>query len=273
MALAANGWLVLRHAAAEMTAKNAEIVEFEARLAIKRARIEGCAKAQGRFAGNIAHEIKTPLTLVLSQIELLATSCTDPAAVRRYAKSIAGDMRHPSDLVDSFLRLARPFAQADTRQHIPVFFHDVVVEAVHRSQPLAYDHGVSIVTVLARLRQRGAGVAGGEAGGESWKARANGPSAQLGRGLRRFIWLRRKRRPLASGRLGNARKSQGAVWLWCSNAAPGPRFATEIGAATGNWGEFLPLGSDAGGEHCGHPPYIEAITASDHSFDLSRLPP
>ena len=158
LALAATGWLVLRHAAAEMTAKNAEIVEFEARLASKRARIEGYARAQGRFVGNIAHELKTPLTLVLSQIDLLTTSCTDPAAVRRYAKSIAGDMRHLSDLVDSFLRLARPFAQADTRHHVPIFFHDVVVEAVHRSQPLAYDHGVSIVTTLAETSNGDAGL-------------------------------------------------------------------------------------------------------------------
>jgi signal transduction histidine kinase len=70
----ATGWLVLRHAAAEMTEKNVEIDALLARLASERARIEGYARAQGRFVGNIAHEVKTPLTLVLSQIDLLTTS-------------------------------------------------------------------------------------------------------------------------------------------------------------------------------------------------------
>ena len=56
--------------------------------------------------------------------------------MRRYAKGIAEDMRHLSDLVDSFLRLARAFAQEDTSHHVPVCVRDVVVEAVRRSRAI-----------------------------------------------------------------------------------------------------------------------------------------
>lgn len=105
--------------------------------------------SQGRFVGNIAHEIKTPLTIVLAQLDLLLRNSHDAIAVQGLAKSIAEDVRHLSDLVESFLRLARPFAQSDTSNHVPVDVHDFVMESVRRSQALARTNGVSIVLTLA----------------------------------------------------------------------------------------------------------------------------
>jgi two-component system OmpR family sensor kinase len=149
LTLAATGWLFVRRSATAIAAAGAEIAPLQARLARKRATIEEFTNSQGRFVGNIAHEIKTPLTTVLSQTELLLGCSNDPAAVRHYAKSIADDMRHLSDLVESFLRLVRPLAQEDTSHHVPVYIHDVVVEAVRRSQTLALESGVSVVPTLA----------------------------------------------------------------------------------------------------------------------------
>jgi signal transduction histidine kinase len=149
LTLAAAGWLLLRRAAAEVAAARAEIAPLLARLEKKRARLEEFSSSQGRFVGNIAHEIKTPLATVLSQADLLLACSNDPAAVRRYAKSIAEDMRHLSDLVESFLRLARPFAQEDTSHHVAVYFHDFVLDAVCRSQSLAREKEVSVVATLA----------------------------------------------------------------------------------------------------------------------------
>jgi len=58
-------------------------------------------------------------------------------------------MSHLSDLVESFLRLARPFAREDTSQHVPVDVHDLVQEAARRSQSLARTKDVSVVPRLA----------------------------------------------------------------------------------------------------------------------------
>ena len=116
------------------------------------ARIEEISRSQGRLVGNIAHEIKTPLTTVLSHAEQLQAHIDEPSAVRHYAKSIAADVQHLSDLVESFLRLARTFAQEDTSHHVTVYVHDIVTEAVRRSQGLALEHGVTIVTTLAEPR-------------------------------------------------------------------------------------------------------------------------
>lgn len=141
------GWWWLRRVPGPNAAT--AILPLQLRLDKALAKVADLTNSQGRFVGNIAHELKTPLTAVLSQSELLLACCNDPAAVRHYAKSIGEDMRHLSDLVESFLRLARPFAQADTSHHVPVCFDDFVVAAVSRSLALAHDRSVKVVVRLA----------------------------------------------------------------------------------------------------------------------------
>jgi DNA-binding response OmpR family regulator/nitrogen-specific signal transduction histidine kinase len=146
--LGACGWLFHRRTSMAITAAAAGVPPLQEQLEETLARITALTNAKGRFVGNIAHEIKTPLTIVLSQLDLLLSRSNDPEAVRAYARSIAEDMRHLADLVDSFLRLARPFAQEDTSHHIPVYVHDCVLEAVQRSRALARESGVTIVPTL-----------------------------------------------------------------------------------------------------------------------------
>ncbi len=142
-------WLLAHHSTTATTAAGAELATLRVQHARMQARIEEFANSQGRFVGNIAHEIKTPLATVLSQTERLLRCSNDPDTVRGLARGIAEDMRHLADLVDSFLRLARPFAQEDKSQHASVYVHDFVVEAVARSQALAHASGVRIVPTLA----------------------------------------------------------------------------------------------------------------------------
>lgn len=104
--------------------------------------------AQGRFVGNIAHEIKTPLATAMVHAELLRACKQDPAAVVNHANSIACDILHLSGLIDSFLRLARLHAQEDRSHHLPVSLNDVVVEAVRRSGSAAAESQVSIRVTL-----------------------------------------------------------------------------------------------------------------------------
>ncbi len=142
VALAAAGCRVLLRAAGAPASLRALVARQDAQL-------REISHSQGRFVGNIAHEIKTPLTLVLTQLDLMLHATHDPTAVRVHAKSIAEDVRHLSDLVESFLRLARPFAQTDKSHHSPVDVHDFVMESVRRSQALAHVSGVGIVITFA----------------------------------------------------------------------------------------------------------------------------
>src|SRR6185369_12079601 len=85
----------------------------------------------------------------LSHAELLQACIDDPMTARRYARSIAEDMQHLSNLIESFLRLAHAFAHEDRSQHVPVHVHDIVTDAVASSKAIALEHAVSIVTTLA----------------------------------------------------------------------------------------------------------------------------
>jgi two-component system, OmpR family, sensor kinase len=109
----------------------------------------GVADTHGRSISSIAHEIKTPLTTVLAEVDLLLRASTDPIAVRSHAKTIGEDVQHLCGLVDAFLRLAHPSANDDIGHHVPVVVHDLVLEAARRCRALASQSRVRIVPTLA----------------------------------------------------------------------------------------------------------------------------
>jgi len=149
LGLAGASWIALSRSAAEITAARTSMLSRQVRIDGLEARLLEFSSMQGRFVGNIAHEIKTPIAIVLGEVDLLVRNSSDPVAVNAHARSITADMRHLSTLVESFLRLARPFAQADKSQHVPVDVHDFVVEAARRSHSLARMSEVSVVPTLA----------------------------------------------------------------------------------------------------------------------------
>jgi signal transduction histidine kinase len=113
-----------------------------------RARVHEFDNLQGRLVGSVAHEIKTPLAVVIGDMELLLSNCRDAQVVRGIAESVAGEVRHLSDLVYSFLQLAHPSVDG-TASHVPVFVSDVVIEAVGRCRELGKKLGVRVVTLLS----------------------------------------------------------------------------------------------------------------------------
>jgi signal transduction histidine kinase len=147
--LAAHSWRRLRKAQGNSRAAVASNEPLAKALAEAQRRIGDFTASQERFVGNLAQEIKVPIGTLLMHADLLAANGHDQATVSRYTRGIAEDLRHLSDLVESFLRLARPFAQEDTSKHLPVHFHDLVLEAVRRCQSLAASRAVDVVPMLA----------------------------------------------------------------------------------------------------------------------------
>ncbi len=143
------GWRLLRRAEIEKVTAIAGIVPLQASLDAAMGRISLFSESQERFVGNLAQEIKAPLASLLIHADMLLAGSAEPVTVHRYSKGIVENLRHLSDLVESFLRLARPFAQEDTSNHVPVHMHDLVLEAVRRCQPLADSRGVGVVPMLA----------------------------------------------------------------------------------------------------------------------------
>lgn len=144
--LAAVCWWNLRRIAA---AAGVRLAVTQAALDAAQGRIRNFGNAQGRFVANLAKEIRDPLATTRLNANLLLDNCSEPATALCYAKLVAEDLQHLTNLVDSFLQLASPAAQEDTSHHVPVPFYDVVLEALHRCQPLAKMRGVSVGPMLA----------------------------------------------------------------------------------------------------------------------------
>jgi len=142
LALASTAWWVVHRHAAAVSSQRAQIERQEARW--KEISIE-----QERFVDNLVHGIRTPMSIVLNEAELIHACSDDPAIVRDNARSIVDYVSHLAALCDGFLRLEGPFAKGDTSRHLPVHIHDAVLEAVRGAQATARSRGVRIVTTLA----------------------------------------------------------------------------------------------------------------------------
>jgi signal transduction histidine kinase len=149
LVLLASCWLSLRSVQAKRSASTAKNAVLQRSLDEAAVRISDFSSSQARFVASLAQELRDPLAAVLVQASLLVDNSSEPATVERYTKRVAEDVRHLSDLVESFLRLARPLAHEDTSHHVPVHIHDLVLDAVQRCQSLATTCAVKVVPMLA----------------------------------------------------------------------------------------------------------------------------
>jgi len=147
--VAAIGWRLLRKTAARHAETNAKVAPLEAQHAKALDKIRGFSESQRRFVGILAQEISAPLATIVIHADLILASRGDPATVQHHARSLVEDARHLTGLIESLLHLAQPLEQEDTSRHVPLHFHDLVVDAVRRCQSLAGARGVSVVPTLA----------------------------------------------------------------------------------------------------------------------------
>ena len=93
---------------------------------------------QQQFLSDASHELKTPLTVILSSADLLKTSAQPEQ--RQYADNISVESRRMKALVEDMLTLSRaesgraaPFA--------PLDLSDLVTDAALRFEPVAFEAG------------------------------------------------------------------------------------------------------------------------------------
>ena len=109
--------------------------------------VEEAWKRQRQFAADASHELKTPLTVILSNAGLIAASpeLTDPEDRRRvgYIQAEAGRMK---ELVEELLFLARSDAGrlAAEKTHLDLSF--LIESCALTFEPVAFDQGKQIET-------------------------------------------------------------------------------------------------------------------------------
>ena len=106
---------------------------------------------QAQFVADASHELKTPLTVILSNTEMILADCPqeDPALQRR-----AGYIRREADrmrgLVLDMLELARSDAQVPSRRELAaVDFSAVVATETLAFEAVAYEAGLALTAEAA----------------------------------------------------------------------------------------------------------------------------
>lgn len=110
-------------------------------------RLHKAFRAQDRFLTNAAHELKTPLAILMGEAQVLSQRARTPEEYARYLRETESEMRRLGKTVDGLLMLAR----SDTRDpdlH-PISANDFVTDAVERCQSLARRWDVRLALHLA----------------------------------------------------------------------------------------------------------------------------
>ena len=108
-------------------------------------RIEQSVRGQKEFAGNVAHELRTPLSGIRALAEYGLTQ-SDPQVWREQLRSIAQSQERASHLIDQLLALALAQEAQQVLQPQPLALDEVVRDSLmrhlHRADALGVDLGV-----------------------------------------------------------------------------------------------------------------------------------
>ena len=109
-------------------------------------RLEKAFASQDRFISNASHQLRTPLTILKGELDLLRKGSGDEAELRLGMESVAVEINRLINLVQDLLLLARLEAGRDTITLNPVHVDDILMRVVSRLQKLAVTKNVKIST-------------------------------------------------------------------------------------------------------------------------------
>ena len=105
--------------------------------------VEKAWRQQRQFLSDASHELKTPLTVILSNAELLeAASLQDRPA--RWADNIHSEARQMKSLVEQMLTLARADNMTAAPVFSPVSLSDAAEDCALAFEPVAFESGKSL---------------------------------------------------------------------------------------------------------------------------------
>lgn len=109
-------------------------------------RLDKAFASQDRFISNASHQLKTPLTILKGELDLLRKGTLSEEALKQGLDSAAVELNRLIQLVQDLLLLARLEAGQDTIELKPVPLDEVVMKVVARLQKLARNKQVLLKT-------------------------------------------------------------------------------------------------------------------------------
>lgn len=110
--------------------------------------VERAWRQQRQFLSDASHELKTPLTVILSNAELLQGEALDERP-ERWADNIRSEAGQMRTLVEEMLTLARADNAAPTAQLTEVNLSDLALDAVLAFEAVAFEAGKALESHIA----------------------------------------------------------------------------------------------------------------------------
>lgn len=129
-----------------------EVADLQRELNEALRRIEHGYRAQARFVGNVSHELRSPIAVMMSQAQILQRRADAGVEdYREFADGVVYEMRQLGRMIESFLMLTRAdHAQRIERARETNFF-DIILDAVEHNLPLAEIHRVTLSPSFAEM--------------------------------------------------------------------------------------------------------------------------
>ena len=110
--------------------------------------VEEAWRQQRQFVADASHELKTPLTVIMANAELMQGTDSD-AEKYRFAGSILTVSRQMRTLVEQLLELARMDSALEAPDMEPVELSRLVADAVLPFEPVIFERGLTLETDIA----------------------------------------------------------------------------------------------------------------------------
>ena len=115
------------------------------------ARLETAFAQQKQFVADAAHELRTPVSVILTQTQTTLTRERDAASYKQTVEACQRAAQRMRKLIESLLELARFDAGQEVLQRAHFDFSKMISDCVEMVQPLADERGVKIRAELAPL--------------------------------------------------------------------------------------------------------------------------
>jgi signal transduction histidine kinase len=110
------------------------------------ARLENAFAQQKQFTSDAAHELRTPVSVMLTQTQGTLNRERTAAEYRETVEACQRAAQRMRRLIESMLELARLDAEQEPMRHMRFRLSDMVSDSIEMIRPLAQERGVTIHT-------------------------------------------------------------------------------------------------------------------------------
>jgi two-component system, OmpR family, sensor kinase len=119
------------------------------------ARLESAFAQQKQFASDAAHELRTPVAVILTQTQTALNRRRDAASYKETVEACQRAAQRMRKLIKSLLELARLDAGQEKLKRLPFDFSKTVEDCVELIRPIAEERRVKIISELEPLEISG----------------------------------------------------------------------------------------------------------------------